>query len=73
MDYCTPKSDTHGRFYQDSILGALLGLSVLPKTANSLHEFFDNPMDQVSGIYNNPLFIITNFIKSKCVCTLKPL
>lgn len=47
MEACEPKNESNGRFYQDSVLGALLSLSVLPKSATSLHEFFDNPMDQV--------------------------
>ncbi|KAJ0176606.1 hypothetical protein K1T71_007785 [Dendrolimus kikuchii] len=45
MEDCEPKIETNGRLYQDSVIGALLSLSVLPKTASSLHEFFDNPMD----------------------------
>lgn len=48
MEACEPKTETNGRLYQESILGALLSLSVLPKTATSLHDFFDNPMDQVN-------------------------
>lgn len=47
METCEPKNETNGRFYQDSVLGALLSLSVLSRTNASLHEFFDNPMDQV--------------------------
>ncbi|XP_060803282.1 ubiquitin conjugation factor E4 A isoform X1 [Amyelois transitella] len=46
MDACEPKLETKGIHYQDSVIGALLSLSVLPRTATSLHEFFDNPMDQ---------------------------
>lgn len=52
MESCEPKIDTNGRLYQDSVIGALLSLSVLPRTASSLHEFFDNPMDQVPGNIN---------------------
>lgn len=48
MGMCEPKIENNGRLYQDSVIGALLSLSVLPRTATSLHEFFDNPMDQVS-------------------------
>ncbi|RVE45348.1 hypothetical protein evm_009977 [Chilo suppressalis] len=48
MDACEPYIQTNGRLYQDSLLGALLSLSVLPRTATSLHEFFDNPMDQAA-------------------------
>lgn len=52
MEACEPKIETNGRLYQDSVIGALLSLSVLPRTATALHEFFDNPMDQVIFCYN---------------------
>lgn len=48
MEMCEPKIENNGRLFQNSVIGALLSLSVLPRTATSLHEFFDNPMDQVS-------------------------
>lgn len=48
LGMCEPKIENNGRLYQDSIIGALLSLSVLPRTATSQLEFFDNPMDQVS-------------------------
>lgn len=54
MEACEPKSET-GRLYQESVIGALLSLSGLPKTASSLHEFFENPMDQVINL--KPLHI----------------
>ena len=47
MDACEPKMESNGRQYQESIIGALLNLSVLPRTGTSIHEFFDNPLDQV--------------------------
>lgn len=47
MEACEPKIETNGRLYQDSVMGALLSLSVLPRNATAMHEFFDNPMDQV--------------------------
>ncbi|XP_063624083.1 ubiquitin conjugation factor E4 A [Cydia splendana] len=46
IETCEPKNKSNGRFYQDSVIGALLSLSVLPKTSSSFHQFFDNPMDQ---------------------------
>ncbi|KAG7308621.1 hypothetical protein JYU34_005843 [Plutella xylostella] len=46
MEACEPKIETNGRLYQDSVMGALLSLSVLPRNATAMHEFFDNPMDQ---------------------------
>ncbi|KAG6443812.1 hypothetical protein O3G_MSEX002997 [Manduca sexta] len=48
MEACEPKIENNGRLYQDSVIGALLSLSVLPRTASSLHEFFDVPMDQAA-------------------------
>ncbi|XP_028165916.1 ubiquitin conjugation factor E4 A [Ostrinia nubilalis] len=66
MEACEPKKDSMGRLYQESVLGALLSLSVLPKTATSLHEFFDNPMDQSatsmmeSSIWNASSHLINN-------------
>ncbi|KAL4715997.1 hypothetical protein ACJJTC_013297 [Scirpophaga incertulas] len=48
MDACEPHNETNGRFYQDSVLGALLSLSVLPRNATALHPFFDNPLDQAA-------------------------
>lgn len=53
MGACEPKLQSNGRLYQDCVLGALLSLSVLPRTATSLHEFFDNPMDQVRFDFNS--------------------
>ncbi|CAG9786753.1 unnamed protein product [Diatraea saccharalis] len=69
MEVCEPYIQTNGRLYQDSILGALLSLSVLPRTATSLHEFFDNPMDQAatsmieSSIWNASSHLTNNMHK----------
>ncbi|GBP03297.1 Ubiquitin conjugation factor E4 A [Eumeta japonica] len=49
MEACEPKLRDNGAAYQHSVLGALLSLSVLPRTANSLYEFFENPMDQAAN------------------------
>ncbi|XP_050350445.1 ubiquitin conjugation factor E4 A [Nymphalis io] len=46
IEACEPKIENNGRLYQDSVIGALLNLSVLPRTATGMYEFFDNPMDQ---------------------------
>ncbi|KAJ8722101.1 hypothetical protein PYW08_004503 [Mythimna loreyi] len=48
LEACEPKNETNGRFYQDSVIGALLSLSVLPRNASLPHDFFDNPMDQAA-------------------------
>lgn len=69
MASCEPYIQTNGRLYQDSVLGALLSLSVLPKTANAAHEFFDNPMDQSatslveSQVWNASSHLTTNLHK----------
>lgn len=47
MDYCKPSNADVGRNYADNILGALLSLSILPKTNNGTCEFFQNPLDPV--------------------------
>ncbi|CAH0585693.1 unnamed protein product [Chrysodeixis includens] len=48
LEACEPKNETNGRFYQDSVIGALLSLSCLPQNASLPHDFFDNPMDQTA-------------------------
>ncbi|XP_023937191.2 ubiquitin conjugation factor E4 A [Bicyclus anynana] len=48
MEACEPKIETNGKLYQDSVIGALLSLSVLPRNATGLPEYFDNPMDQAA-------------------------
>ncbi|XP_049873401.1 ubiquitin conjugation factor E4 A [Pectinophora gossypiella] len=69
MESCEPKIETNGRLYQDSVIGALLSLSVLPRTAISLHEFFDNPMDQAatsmmeSSVWNASSHLTNNMHK----------
>ncbi|CAG4971899.1 unnamed protein product [Colias eurytheme] len=69
MEACEPKNEMIGRHYQDSVLGALLSLSVLPRTATSLHEYFDNPTDQSSismvesSIWNASSHLINNMHK----------
>lgn len=58
MEESEPKVENNGRLYQDSVIGALLSLSVLPRTALSLHEFFEQPMDQVSFSYTYIIYVI---------------
>ncbi|XP_041979674.1 ubiquitin conjugation factor E4 A [Aricia agestis] len=45
MDVVEPKNPEIGRFYEDTVFGALLGLSVLPRNNSYSQHFFDNPMD----------------------------
>ncbi|CAK1551101.1 unnamed protein product [Leptosia nina] len=69
MEACEPKNKTLGRHYQDSIIGALLGLSVLPRTSTAPHEFFDNPTDQSAismvetSVWNASSHLINNLHK----------
>ncbi|CAG5046070.1 unnamed protein product [Parnassius apollo] len=69
MEACEPKIESNGRLYQDSVLGALLSLSVLPRKANALHEFFDNPLDQAAtsmvenSIWNASSHLVNNLHK----------
>lgn len=39
-------TEKNGRLYQNSVIGSLLALSVLPKSNLTLPEFFENPIDQ---------------------------
>ncbi|CAH2229401.1 jg14860 [Pararge aegeria aegeria] len=48
LETCEPKNETNGRLYQESVIGALLSLSVLPQNTTAMHDFFDNPMDQAA-------------------------
>lgn len=47
LDFCTPSDQEHGVNFANTLLGALLSISILPKTFGNSYEFFDNPMDQV--------------------------
>lgn len=47
LDYCQPSNSDVGSEYANTLLGALLSVSILPKTANGSFDFFKNPMDQV--------------------------
>ncbi|CAH0691866.1 unnamed protein product [Spodoptera exigua] len=49
LEAIEPKNETNGRFYQDSVIGALLSLSVLPRSASARSDFFDNPVDQAAA------------------------
>ncbi|CAH2096167.1 unnamed protein product [Euphydryas editha] len=69
MESSEPMTETNGRLYQDSLIGALLSLSVLPRTATSMPEFFDNPLDQAAtsmietSIWNASSHLINNLHK----------
>lgn len=57
METCEPKNDTSGKLYQDSVIGALLSLSVLSETMPPQNEFFNYPMDQVCIFTIMPVFL----------------
>lgn len=46
--HSTPRSE-QGRAYSDTLFGAILCLSCLPKTHGEAFDFFDKPSQQVSG------------------------
>lgn len=48
LHYCTPKENIAGLLYANTLLGALLSISALPKVANGSYEFFTNPLDKVN-------------------------
>ncbi|XP_045518341.1 ubiquitin conjugation factor E4 A [Pieris brassicae] len=48
LEACEPEDETIGIHYQNTILGGLLALSPLPRTAAGPQAFFDNPLDQTS-------------------------
>lgn len=50
LDYCQPKRPNLGRDYSNTLLGTLLGVSILPKSSQDQYEFFKYPMDPVSAI-----------------------
>lgn len=47
MSYCKPTNAAMGSSYANTLLGALLSISVLPKVNTGPYEFFQNPMDPV--------------------------
>lgn len=68
----TPK-DESGKAYADTLLGALLSISCLPKTHDAPFEFFDKPLQQASttiegtiwstmGNLNERLFKLFHFL-----------
>lgn len=68
LDYSTPKPRTpggkiEGIQFSETLLGALLSLSILPKTHAGPYEFFDNTMDAQSTTFSNSLSdYVTNML-----------
>ncbi|KAI4470087.1 ubiquitination factor e4 [Holotrichia oblita] len=50
LDYCQVKNENVGIEYANTLLGALLSLSVLPKTVQGEYTFFPEPLDQPSNV-----------------------
>ncbi|XP_045536745.1 ubiquitin conjugation factor E4 A [Papilio machaon] len=69
MESCEPKDETIGRHFQNSVLGALLTLSVLPPKPNATFQFFDGPLDSAgtsmieNSIWNASSHLINNMHK----------
>lgn len=47
MNYCKVKDVNVGIEYSHTLLGALLSISILPKTIQGEYSFFPEPLDQV--------------------------
>lgn len=72
ISHSAPKS-TQGRSYSDTLLGALLCLSCLPKTLEAPFDFFDKPLQQVNKfekfIFRSLIFV--QFFCSKSVTSVE--
>ena len=55
IHHSTPKSN-EGRAYADTLLGALLSTSCLPKTAEDRFNFFENPLEMSNTINENNIW-----------------
>lgn len=51
LNYCQAKDINSGIEYSNTLLGALLSLSVLPKTVQGEYNFFPDPLDQVNFLF----------------------
>lgn len=47
LDYCQVRNNSVGIEYSNTLLGALLSISILPKTVQGEYNFFLDPLDQV--------------------------
>ncbi|KAF5280710.1 hypothetical protein FQR65_LT15000 [Abscondita terminalis] len=50
LNYCQPKSADVGSSYADTLFGAILSISSLPKVPNGSYDFFQDPLDQASNV-----------------------
>ncbi|KAK4872457.1 hypothetical protein RN001_014486 [Aquatica leii] len=50
LDYCQPKHVDVGAEYANTLFGAWLSISALPKVSNGTYEFFQDPLDQASVV-----------------------
>lgn len=48
IEHSAPKSSKLGISFADTLLGAMLNLSCLPKSVDSLVEYFEKPLEGVS-------------------------
>lgn len=65
LDYCMPDATTGRVNYSDTLFGALLSISILPKTMNQRYEYFDSPMDMTTNIVENNLWHCTANLTEK--------
>lgn len=60
LDHCNPRNQDIGIGFSNTILGSLLCLSILPKTFNGRHEYFDSFVDQANSVMENNLWSSTS-------------
>lgn len=56
LDYNNPKDQNVGLNYATTLFGAMLSVSVLPKSFAHNYEYFDNPMEMSNTIIENNLW-----------------
>lgn len=62
LKHSTPKNVQVGNAYADTLIGAILCLSCLPKSPNGLFEFFDKPLQQTASIVEGNIWTSTEFL-----------
>lgn len=60
LDFCSPSNLEIGIGFSNTLLGALLSISILPKTFSGRYKYFDKPLDQVRSI--STLFHCTTLV-----------
>ncbi|XP_044734743.1 ubiquitin conjugation factor E4 A [Chrysoperla carnea] len=60
IDYNTPIDLKAGSSFANTLLGALISLSILPKTNHGIYDYFDRPLEQVNSALEGNLWSATN-------------